>query len=567
VRIRFILGLAALAVSCGVPAVLPIAAPAAASTGNGVIAYSYVSGDIFSFDPGTGVTRNLTADVSAPIRGLPPLLWSPNGRRLLYAGPLQRPDNAFQVTPSVMNADGTEKYAVVTDLSRQWLAMCWMSDDVIVVEGFVESPIAADYFAVNADGTGLRPLTTGGTEGPSRGTCSPTSGRFFFTNHNDMTHSFVSLDGSPPKRLPFTGGSILPSPDGLKLAFANADGLFVGSIDGTELARVVDSTTVIASGFAWSPDSTRIAFADTAGTRVISIESAQQQTLSPLALAPLRWSPDGTRILFGANGIMNEDGSCESSVVASASELAWQPVPGGAPSTRMDCVDLGVAANFKPTDLMHGEIFTYSVSVTNGGNEAEADVRVGLTFISNGKIVSLVASQGSCNAAAASCRLGRLEADGSATATFKMRAEYRGPLQHDWMKASLRVSGSGPDINEANNSQSMTLARVYACSALGTSGPDFLRGTPADDSYCALAGPDRLLGKGGNDSLWGGPGTDSINGGIGHDRIFGGGENDTILARDTKIDIVDCGGGRDLAVVDRVDRVAGNCENVRRGRR
>ena len=52
-----------------------------------------------------------------------------------------------------------------------------------------------------------------------------------------------------------------------------------------------------------------------------------------------------------------------------------------------------------------------------------------------------------------------------------------------------------------------------------------------------------------------------ITGGAGADTIFGGAGSDTIYAADGERDVIDCGAGRDRAVVDSVDIVK-NCEVV-----
>ena len=100
----------------------------------------------------------------------------------------------------------------------------------------------------------------------------------------------------------------------------------------------------------------------------------------------------------------------------------------------------------------------------------------------------------------------------------------------------------------------------------GTAHADRLTGTSANDVLYGLGGADVLLGRGGNDVLYGGRGNDVLDGGPGADRLFGGPGNDTLRARDGRRDLVDCGPGRDVAIVDRVDRVSG-CEVVRRSSR
>jgi hypothetical protein len=72
------------------------------------------------------------------------------------------------------------------------------------------------------------------------------------------------------------------------------------------------------------------------------------------------------------------------------------------------------------------------------------------------------------------------------------------------------------------------------------------RGTPDDDVIAATSVGDRVVPGGGNDVV----------------RAFGG--NDCIRARDGARDSIDCGGGRDIAIVDRTDTAKG-CESVRRG--
>jgi Ca2+-binding RTX toxin-like protein len=56
---------------------------------------------------------------------------------------------------------------------------------------------------------------------------------------------------------------------------------------------------------------------------------------------------------------------------------------------------------------------------------------------------------------------------------------------------------------------------------------------------------DFITGRGGNDHLYGGRGNDTLSGGPGKDVIV-------------------CGPGRDAVTADRFDRVAADCERVRR---
>ncbi len=89
-----------------------------------------------------------------------------------------------------------------------------------------------------------------------------------------------------------------------------------------------------------------------------------------------------------------------------------------------------------------------------------------------------------------------------------------------------------------------------------------LIGTKRRDAISAKGGADTLRGRGAGDCLRGGGGKDRIEGGPGGDRLAGGGGADRIDARDGTRDRINCGPGRDKAIVDPLDAVKG-CEKVR----
>jgi Ca2+-binding RTX toxin-like protein len=80
-----------------------------------------------------------------------------------------------------------------------------------------------------------------------------------------------------------------------------------------------------------------------------------------------------------------------------------------------------------------------------------------------------------------------------------------------------------------------------------------LRGTEGDD---------RLTGSGGDDGIWGLGGDDDLYGGEGRELILGGEGDDFIEAKDGEADFVGCGPGDDVASVDSVDHVEGDCETL-----
>ncbi|MEA2220589.1 MAG: large repetitive protein [Solirubrobacteraceae bacterium] len=114
----------------------------------------------------------------------------------------------------------------------------------------------------------------------------------------------------------------------------------------------------------------------------------------------------------------------------------------------------------------------------------------------------------------------------------------------------------------------------------GGAGNDYLFGGAGHDALNGDAGNDELRGASGNDRLDGGRGLDVLVGDAGNDRLSdssgrdtfsGGAGNDRIMARDTTpfgrraSDTVRCGAGHfDVAIVDRGDIVASDCERVQR---
>jgi Ca2+-binding RTX toxin-like protein len=122
-------------------------------------------------------------------------------------------------------------------------------------------------------------------------------------------------------------------------------------------------------------------------------------------------------------------------------------------------------------------------------------------------------------------------------------------------RLSCRVTATGPGGSAAADSATAAIA-ARSERLFGTARADVLRGG---------AGDDRLAGGAGADVLSGGAGNDRIVGGSGKDRLSGGAGDDVLDARDHHGgDVVRCGSGRDIALVDRGDRVSRDCESIRR---
>ena len=147
-----------------------------------------------------------------------------------------------------------------------------------------------------------------------------------------------------------------------------------------------------------------------------------------------------------------------------------------------------------------------------------------------------------------------IDANNSATATFKISTgRFKCP--------SAIIKGTAFE-------DFILIGPGVAKTALGLGGHDRLEGGHRRDCILGGEGRDFLDGRRGVDWLDGGPGSDEINvaltsGGPG-DRIWGGLGNDEIFAANLRADVIDCGPGKDTVLADKRDRVARNCEKVRR---
>ena len=81
------------------------------------------------------------------------------------------------------------------------------------------------------------------------------------------------------------------------------------------------------------------------------------------------------------------------------------------------------------------------------------------------------------------------------------------------------------------------------------------------DRIAGLAGNDDLYGLGGGDDIFGNRGDDDVYGGDGSDDISAGRGDDFIdVQGDGRVDLVDCGSGRDVVRANPEDDLSANCE-------
>jgi len=138
-------------------------------------------------------------------------------------------------------------------------------------------------------------------------------------------------------------------------------------------------------------------------------------------------------------------------------------------------------------------------------------------------------------------------------------------------------TGENPSINLGNLADTLVSDNVGDLRVYGGAGNDSMRGgsrpviggsfegesfgnDPSSEYFYGQGGNDTLRGFGQPDILDGGAGRDKLFGGKGKDTLYGGGGNDVIDARDGDKDrAIDCGPGKDVVKVDRVDPTPKNC--------
>ena len=150
----------------------------------------------------------------------------------------------------------------------------------------------------------------------------PTAGRILFDRSGDIRISWMYSDGSGMTHMPtFAQGSGYTwSQDGAKIAFASSStpyGINVVDADGSN-GSLVFGASARTSDPSWSPDSTKLVFETDAHVEVINVDGSNPINLTggPGSGYEPNWSPQGGKIAFGlAPGgvwsvhVMNENGS------------------------------------------------------------------------------------------------------------------------------------------------------------------------------------------------------------------------------------------------------------------
>src|SRR5688572_3615803 len=172
----------------------------------------------------------------------------------------------------------------------------WSRDGTQIVFMSNRGGKAFDLYRMNADGSGVEPLTTGGTSWNPE--YSPDGGQLALNQERDVF--IMSLSTKGLRRVTYEPSNDLHptwSPDGHRLAFTSSRNgrgeIFTSRVDGTNPQPLVTMPTGDAIDPRWSPDGRFIAFVhapggdgkgqDSSGERVVyivEVDSGRLQRIS-----------------------------------------------------------------------------------------------------------------------------------------------------------------------------------------------------------------------------------------------------------------------------------------------
>jgi TolB protein len=340
-----------LVASTPLPSNTPTLAPEPPSNIIGRIAFlgsSSGSMDIFTVNAdGTALTK-LTNDQPVASATDPTYRWSPTGEKIAFTSL-----SGSNASISLINSDGSKTTKVVDNGGLP----TWSPDGKRIAFACLNG-VFQEICVMNSDGTGVNRLTNHSAR-DLLPLWSPDGKQIAFasTRGNDVSNwqiYVINADGTGQKRLA-TIPRAYPrawSPDSKQIAFSSDaggdnSGVYVVKADGSQLVKLSGANE---SGDwpTWSPDSTRLAFAQFSNDRAdIHVVNADGSALTNLTknldrtanIMPA-WSPDGAQIAFvsaldgtGAKSeiyVINADGTEQKQLTQNSSEdtyfhPAWQP--------------------------------------------------------------------------------------------------------------------------------------------------------------------------------------------------------------------------------------------------
>jgi RTX calcium-binding nonapeptide repeat (4 copies)/WD40-like Beta Propeller Repeat len=398
-------------------------------------------------------------------------------------------------------------------------------------------------YVIDADGGAPRGMRFG--ERPS---WSPDGRRLAFSGNLTI----VNVDGSASEELRrYPSRHPTWSPDGRFIAFGGGsehqDVYRIGS-DGFGETNLTNTPGQNESNPSWSPRGDLIAFAfgQASNLAVMGPDGSGRRTVytGRPPESETVWSPDGTSLAFlTRSGLYSMELVVVDVATASSRVLAGGSLVYGDPSWSPDSGRISFNRHIAGTPPIH----TMRTIRIDGTDEQNLGPGADLAWSPDGSRIAFVAFGDHCPTrqglyVAAPDRAGERRLTNECRLTGTPRADFlRGSVDDDVVDAL-----AGNDRIEA------------------LFGTDRVEAGEGNDVVLGGQAPDLIIGGPGNDRLEGDMGADVLVGGPGRDRLSGGHGIDRISARDGAVDRITCGSHRDLVIADRRDRVARDCERVRR---
>jgi hypothetical protein len=403
------------------------------------------------------------------------------------------------------------------------------------------------------------------------------------------------------------------SPDGSHLAAVLIAGLCPGATvavtDGQTFTALDASSNASVTTLQWSPDGRRLAAGWGYGRTTIDVYDVTSGAKTQIAQGvDPAWAPDGRAIAYvhlgGGLHLIAPDGTGDHRI-ASGDSPAWSPDSGRIAYHRAGSIFVARSDGSAEERLAAGEKALWAPDGTamaivrdRGAYlhplDGTGERRIGrgrlLQWSPSGDAVAMLDFDGVVRLV--TVRTGRKQRIAEDVEAAAVRPQW------DRLATLIRVF-EAPEIYlaEATGAAPKRITPPPCGPALphcyaGSDGNDRIVGTAGRDVVLPGAGDDRVWARGGNDRidaafgrdfvaagaghdmvvthgnddrLDGGPGRDYLYPGNGEDVVDGGPGRDFISASgDGRIDRIRCGSGTDFVYADRVDRVAADCERVKR---
>jgi RTX calcium-binding nonapeptide repeat (4 copies)/WD40-like Beta Propeller Repeat len=321
------------------------------------------------------------------------------------------------------------------------------------------------------------------------------------------------------------------SPDGTRVAYFRDGELFVSRIDGSgerQLAAPASLPNGDLVGPAWSPGGAQVAIASASGLLVAASDGSSSKEIVSGPVASPSWSPDGSTIAYESRVPPHD-----SIRLVDAGGTNDRLLAGGVYQNRLPQFSpvsnrVAFLSNRKEILPQYRLYLQDASSTVAHALVDDVDPASPPRWSPTAALIAVAARQ--------ECRRGGIYTVRSAIGSRPARHSNR-----------CRLDGT-----------------AHGDRIVGTQYFDIVNGLGGNDVIKGNGGNDKLSGDNGDDTLFGGIGNDFILAGPGNDTVYGGPGNDTIIPGNGR-DRIDCGPGIDTVEgVGPLDRIARNCETVKR---